>query len=70
MEIKLDSETNTLYTKGQYGCSVKGSVKTGAEMDEVRRRGTVRPERKTHKLHYTNDFMIFKRENLDGKSDL
>lgn len=68
-DIKLDSETNTLYTNGQYGCSVKGSVKTEAEMAEFRRYGTVRPERKTHKSHYTNDFVIFKRENLDGKTD-
>ncbi|AQT28118.1 hypothetical protein pVa21_177 [Vibrio phage pVa-21] len=67
MDVKLDSETNTIYTNGQYGCSVKGKTKTEAEMDEFRHYGTIRPERKTHKSHYSNDFVIFRRENLDGK---
>lgn len=69
MSVELESETNTIYTNGQYGCSVKGKTKTVAEMDEFRYYGTIRPERKTHKSHYSNDFVIFRRENLDGEPD-
>lgn len=64
MEIKLDSVSDTLYVNGQYGSAVRGSTKTPEEMDELRRIGTVHTERKTHKSHYTNDFVIFKREKV------
>ena len=58
------SVTCTKYTDGQYGCSVTGKSATPREMDFTREIETMKPDCKSRKAKFVNDFIILKRENV------
>lgn len=58
------SVTCTKYTDGQYGCSVTGKLATTGEMDFTREIETMKPNSKSRKAKFVNDFIILKRENV------